>query len=217
MKRKIILLVLVFLFNMLWVNAIEVTNNFASKNNLIIKIKQKTNLNNAPIMDDLDVMLDNSLSYENIDAVSIGNKAYSKSESKNIVSLVKDTLNKLSLKEFIELQKKYRGISSNSITLYMYENNTQKTFTVSGYINYNLLNSIVNSNNSLLSENMSNVLPDYYEIYYTDSYLKDEYYSIDYYILMNSKKEIYNFILNNINKQVDMKKEYITLEIYPCS
>ena len=155
-----------------------------------------------------------NINFDKVYAVSIGNKAYSKSESKNIVSLVKDTLNKLSLKEFIELQKKYRGISSNSITLYMYENNTQKTFTVSGYINYNLLNSIVNSNNSLLSENMSNVLPDYYEIYYTDSYLKDEYYSIDYYVLKNCKKEIYNFILNNINKQVDMKKEYITLEIY---
>ena len=74
MKRKIILVILVFLFNMIWVNAITVTNSFVSHNNLVIKIKQKTNLNNTGIMDDLDVMLDNSLSYEDVDAVTIGNK-----------------------------------------------------------------------------------------------------------------------------------------------
>jgi len=74
MKRKILLIILVFMFNMIWVNAITVTNGFVSKNNLVIKIKQKTNLNNTGIMDDLDVMLDNSLSYEDVDAVTIGNK-----------------------------------------------------------------------------------------------------------------------------------------------
>ena len=74
MKRKIILIILVFIFNIIWVNAISITNNFASKNNIIIKIKQKTNLNNNNIMDDLDVMLENNLSYENVDAVTIGNK-----------------------------------------------------------------------------------------------------------------------------------------------
>ena len=74
MKRKIILIILVFLLNMVWVNAITVTNNFVSKNNIVIKISEKTKLNNAVIMDDLDVMLDNSLSYEDVDAVTIGNK-----------------------------------------------------------------------------------------------------------------------------------------------
>ncbi|MBR3660941.1 MAG: glucosaminidase domain-containing protein [Bacilli bacterium] len=74
MKRKIILIILVFLFNMIWVNAITATNNFVNHNNLIIKIKQKTNLNNTGIMDDLDVMLDNNLSYEDVDAITIGNK-----------------------------------------------------------------------------------------------------------------------------------------------
>ncbi|MBQ8892661.1 MAG: glucosaminidase domain-containing protein [Bacilli bacterium] len=74
MKRKLILIILVFLFNMMWVNAITITNDFASKNNLLIKITQKTKLNNTTIMDDLDVMLDNSLSYDGVDAVTIGNK-----------------------------------------------------------------------------------------------------------------------------------------------
>ena len=74
MKRKLILIILVFLFNMMWVNAITITNDFASKNNLLIKITQKTKLNNTTIMDDLDVMLDNSLTYDGVDAVTIGNK-----------------------------------------------------------------------------------------------------------------------------------------------
>ena len=74
MKRKIILIILVFLFNMIWVNAITVTNDFAAKNNLLIKISQKTKLNNTRVMDDLDVMLDNNLSYEDVDAITIGNK-----------------------------------------------------------------------------------------------------------------------------------------------
>ena len=74
MKRKIILIILVFLFNMVWVNAITVTNEFAVKNNLLIKISQKTKLNNTRVMDDLDVMLDNNLTYEGVDAVTVGNK-----------------------------------------------------------------------------------------------------------------------------------------------
>lgn len=74
MKRKIILIILVFLFNIVWINTISITNSFAASNNLIIKIKQKTNLNNSAIMDDLDVMLDNNLSYEDVDAITIGNK-----------------------------------------------------------------------------------------------------------------------------------------------
>ena len=74
MKRKVILIILVFIFNIIWINAISITNSFAASNNLIIKIKQKTNLNNTGIMDEIDVMLDNSLNYENIDAVTIGNK-----------------------------------------------------------------------------------------------------------------------------------------------
>ena len=74
MQRKIVLIILVFLFNVLWVNTITVTNKFVSSNNLLIKIKQKTNLNNTTIMDDIDVMLDNNLNYENVDSLVIANK-----------------------------------------------------------------------------------------------------------------------------------------------
>ena len=74
MKRKIVLIIVIFLFNVLWVNAISITNKFVANNNLIIKIKQKTNLNNTTIMDDIDVMLDNNLSYENVDSLTIANK-----------------------------------------------------------------------------------------------------------------------------------------------
>ena len=74
MKRKIVLVVLVLLLNIAWINVIGITNSFAANNNFIIKIKQNTNLNNTGIIDDLDVILDNSLNYENVDAVTIGNK-----------------------------------------------------------------------------------------------------------------------------------------------
>ncbi len=74
MKRKIILIVLVFTLNIIWVNAISVTNSLASHYNIVIKTKKKTNLNNNSIIDDIDVMLENSLAYEGEDAVIIGNK-----------------------------------------------------------------------------------------------------------------------------------------------
>lgn len=74
MKRKIILIVFVFLFNILWVNAISVTNNLASHYNIVIHTKQKSNLKNTTLIDDIDVMLENNLSYENVDAVTIGSK-----------------------------------------------------------------------------------------------------------------------------------------------
>ena len=74
MKRKIILIVLVFLFDIIWVNAISITNNLASHYNIVIKTKTNSSLNNGNIMDDIDVMLENNLSYDGVDAVTIGNK-----------------------------------------------------------------------------------------------------------------------------------------------
>ena len=47
MYKLIMCLALIFLFNILWVNSISYTNKFVSKNNLIIKIKQKAKLNNV--------------------------------------------------------------------------------------------------------------------------------------------------------------------------
>ena len=75
MKRKILLVILVFLLNMLWVNAISKTNKLVSSNNIIIKTKNQENLNNnVSVMDDLDVILDNNLAFEGVDAITIGNK-----------------------------------------------------------------------------------------------------------------------------------------------
>lgn len=74
MKRKIILIIIVFLFNIVWVNAISITNSLASHYNIVIKTKPKTNLNNNNLIDDIDVMLENNLSYEDVDAETIGNK-----------------------------------------------------------------------------------------------------------------------------------------------
>ena len=74
MKRKIILIIIVFLFNIIWVNAISITNSLASHYNIVIKTKPKTSLNNNNLMDDIDVMLENNLSYEDVDAITIGNK-----------------------------------------------------------------------------------------------------------------------------------------------
>lgn len=74
MKRKIILIAVVFLFNILWVNAISVTNSLASHYNIVIHTKQKSNLKNTTLIDDIDVMLETNLSYENVDAVTVGNK-----------------------------------------------------------------------------------------------------------------------------------------------
>ena len=73
MKRKLILIIFVFLFNIIWVNAISVTNKLASHYNIVIKTTNQNNLNNN-VIDDLDVILDTNLSYNGEDAVFIGKK-----------------------------------------------------------------------------------------------------------------------------------------------
>lgn len=74
MKRKIVLIIFVFLFNIIWVNAISFTNKLASHYNIIIKTNKQTNLNNNTIIEGLDVILENNLTYEGEDAVIIGKK-----------------------------------------------------------------------------------------------------------------------------------------------
>ncbi len=74
MKRKIILIILVFAFNIVWVNAITLTNSLASEYNIVIRTTKKANLNNTSVMKELDVMLRTDLSYENEDATVIGKK-----------------------------------------------------------------------------------------------------------------------------------------------
>ena len=74
MKRKIIFIILVFALNILWVNAISATNSLANHYNFVIKINKATSMNNHNILDDLDVMLENNLTYNDEDAVTIGGK-----------------------------------------------------------------------------------------------------------------------------------------------
>lgn len=73
MKRKIVLIILIFLFNVIWVNAISVTNKLVSHYNLVI-VTKKNNTNTNNIIDDLDVYLDTNLVYEDEDSVVIGKK-----------------------------------------------------------------------------------------------------------------------------------------------
>lgn len=156
--------------------------------------------------------------YKNIDfdkvyAVKLGNNLYNKKESKTILNLVKDTLSNLTLKELLELQRKYNNVDEDSyINLYTYKNHDRMEFRVNGYINYNLLNSIINANNERLKQNISYIIPENYSIYFKDKYTIEEF-EIDYYILRNAKTDIYNFILKEIKLPVDMKKEFITLEV----
>lgn len=86
MKRKVVLIIFVFLLNMFWVNAISVTNTLASHYNIVIKTTKQTNLNNNNIMDELDVLLETDLSYKNESAVTIGKKIdnYLKGEMKGL-------------------------------------------------------------------------------------------------------------------------------------
>ena len=74
MKRKIILIILVFGFNFLWINAISSVNALAASHDFVIETTKKTQLDKNPIMEDLDVMLKTDLSYDSEDAVQIGHK-----------------------------------------------------------------------------------------------------------------------------------------------
>ncbi len=74
MKRKIILIILVFGFNLIWVNAISGVNTLAENHNFVIQTTKKANLEKNTLMEELDVMLKTDLSYEGEDAVVIGHK-----------------------------------------------------------------------------------------------------------------------------------------------
>ena len=75
MKRKVFLIILVFLVNILWVNAIGVTNKLSDKYNIVINTKNPNKNNNNPnIIDDLDVLLNADLTYEGENADIIAKK-----------------------------------------------------------------------------------------------------------------------------------------------
>ena len=156
--------------------------------------------------------------YKNIDinnvyALKLGDKLYNKKEAQDYLKLINNTLNKLSFKEYVELTNKYNNMNEEySIKLYSYVNHNKKERMISSYINYDLLNTIVDSNNKFLKENLTTEIPNDYSLYYINSYIKD-IEEIDYYVLRTAKNDIYNFILKDINNKVDMRKEYITLQI----
>lgn len=154
-----------------------------------------------------------NINIDEVYAVKIGNRIYSSKEGESYLKLINDSMKKLSLKEFLELQQKYNNISDDFyIKLYTYENHDKQELSINGYINYDLLNSIVNSNNSLLKDNLTTNIPNNYYLYYVNSYIENNY-NFDYYVLRSAKEEIYNFITKDINNKVDMTKEYIALEI----
>ena len=157
--------------------------------------------------------------YKNIDldevytVVKIGNQLYNKKEAKPYLELINNTLKDLNLKEFLELQQKYQYISNEYyIKLYTYKNHNIEEFSISAYINYDLLNSIVNSNNKLLKDNITPVIPQDYYLYYENAYLED-YYNIDFYLVRSAKQELYEFMLKNASNEVDIRKEYFTFNV----
>lgn len=150
---------------------------------------------------------------ESYKVIKLGDSVYSKKEAKPYMELIFNSIDKLSLKEFIDLQQKYYGtIDAYQIKIYTYKNHDIKEFAINAYINYDLLNSIVNSNNKLIKENITPIIPQDYYLYYENAYL-EEALSHDYYVMRSAKNEIYEFILNNIDDEIDMRKEYITFNI----
>lgn len=154
--------------------------------------------------------------YKNIDlnevytVVQIGNQLYNKKEAKPYLELINNTLKDLSLKEFLELQQNYLYISNDyCIKLYTYKNHDIKEFSISAYIDYDLLNSIVNSNNKALKDSITPIIPENYYLYYENAYLVDTY-NIDFYLIRSSKRELYEFMLKNVSDEVDMRKEYFS-------
>lgn len=200
-------------------NITYITTYFKTKNN---KEYKTTIPVNDTTYNELINLLSNEKKYINyykninlndVYAVEIGNKVYQDEDASQYLELIRNSLKNLSLKEFLELQQKYSNVSSDFyIKLYTYEENDKQEFSISGYINYDLLNSIVNSNNSLLKENITSIIPNDYSIYYINGYL-EPVYDRDYFILRSAKNEVYNFILSELDKNIDMKKEYIALQV----
>lgn len=75
MKRKILLIILVILVNVLWINAISVTNKFVTKHHIVINTgKNNNNSSNPNIIDDMDVIFRTDLTYDNESADVIAKK-----------------------------------------------------------------------------------------------------------------------------------------------
>ena len=154
-----------------------------------------------------------NINIDEVYALQVGNKTYKKEEAKPYLDLINNSLNKITLKEFLELQRKYYYVENYYyLKLYTYNNHDSQVNAINGYINYDLLNTIVNSNNSLLKDKITPVIPWNYQLYYENAYLKDTF-DIDFYIIRSAKNELYEFILKNKDEEVDMRKEHFAFGV----
>lgn len=89
MIRKFILIILVFLFNIIFVNAINTTNTLIDHYDIIIKTNKQT-LSNNNIIDELDVMLETDLTYneESSDIIAKKINNYLKNELEGYGELI---------------------------------------------------------------------------------------------------------------------------------
>ena len=89
MIRKIILIILVFLFNILFVNAINTSNTLMDHYNIVIKTDKQA-LGNNNIIDELDVMLETNLTYneESSDIIATKINNYLKNELEGYGELI---------------------------------------------------------------------------------------------------------------------------------
>jgi len=158
-----------------------------------------------------------NMNTDKIYALKLGNKIYTGAKLEEYLIQIKNILKNLSLQEYLELQEKYGDVSNYYyITLYTYKNHNKEEITINSYIDYDLLNIVVNLNNASLAEIIPNTIPkeDYqYKINYKNSYLNDSYIP-DYYVALKSEKELYEFMLKNISDEIDMRKEYFTFIVY---
>lgn len=180
-----------------------------------VRLTEKNYIRLLNLLETEKIYLDyyKNINEDKIYAIKIGDKIYNKNEATLYLNLIKKEINNMPLKEYLELEHKYRYFNDNyNIKLYTYENHNKKIQTINAYISYDLLNRIVNSNNNHLKDNITSVIPDDYYLYYEDASLEEEY-DIDYYVLKSAKQEIYEFVLKNINDKIDMTKEYITFQL----
>ena len=192
---------------------LKLNNNKEYKTSFVLSNDVYDRIINILSKEDKYVKYYKDINFDDVYAVKIGSNIYSKKEALEYLELIENSIDELSLKEFLDLEKKYNNLGEETkIVLYRYKTNRKEEFTISGYINYDLLNIIINSNNKMLVDNIPTTIPNYYYVYYVNSYMKEKN-NIDNFLLRSAKNEIYNFILNNLNNKVDMRKEFITLDL----
>lgn len=144
-----------------------------------------------------------NINYDKIYAISTNKIVFSPEENKKIINMIKKGLESTNLRDI-----KNNGFE---ITLYTYENHNQTTYQINSEINEELTRYITKHQNNQINQNIIskdielenlNIYPNNYPIT-----------SLTDYIINNSKKEIYEYIKNNINRDCDIAEDYIELDI----